>query len=266
MSDLRRVSGVVHALRTLRGPLPFTPAEPSATIEYAPRVGGRPRQADLYLPAQPRGASAVLVHGGGFAIGSRRMKPMRALATALVGQGVAVWSVDYRRFPRVRLPEMVGDVGRSLAAWRARAPDEGCDPAAITVIGASAGATLALLAAARDPGPLRAMVGFFGLYDWARRDGPMGRVLGAALVPRGGAGDWSPTHALARPEPLLLVHGTADRVVPIEHAHALLTARRRAGLPVELLALDGAEHGFLSEPSDPAVSHAIARAVALARG
>lgn len=41
------------------------------------------------------------------------------------------------------------------------------------------------------------------------------------------------------PRPLLLVHGDADEVVPLEHAHKLY---RKAGEPKELLIIPGARH------------------------
>ena len=45
------------------------------------RVRGIRPLADVYVPDQPRhGASVIVVHGGGFLIGSRKMKPVRFVA------------------------------------------------------------------------------------------------------------------------------------------------------------------------------------------
>ena len=44
--------------------------------------------------------------------------------------------------------------------------------------------------------------------------------------------------------PLLLIHGTADRVVPPGHARAMAAAYLRANLPHELLLLEGEPHGL----------------------
>ena len=63
---------------------------------YRARARGIAPLVDTYAPAAPTGASVVLVHGGGFVIGSRRMKPMRFLATQLAAAGITVCSVDYR--------------------------------------------------------------------------------------------------------------------------------------------------------------------------
>ena len=51
----------------------------------------------------------------------------------------------------------------------------------------------------------------------------------------------SPLDAAARisPRPLLLVHGGADSVIPVEHAHRI---HERAGEPKELWIADGADH------------------------
>lgn len=47
------------------------------------------------------------------------------------------------------------------------------------------------------------------------------------------------------PRPLLIVHGTADEVVPVEHARLLY---ERAGEPKELVLLDGVLHRLRQEP------------------
>jgi fermentation-respiration switch protein FrsA (DUF1100 family) len=51
------------------------------------------------------------------------------------------------------------------------------------------------------------------------------------------------------PRPLLLVHGSADETVPVDHAHQLY---ERAGEPKELAIIDGAGHRLRQE--DRAVS------------
>lgn len=46
--------------------------------------------------------------------------------------------------------------------------------------------------------------------------------------------------------PVLLLHGTADNVVPVEHVHRLFSA---CGKPKELLLLEGAGHRLRQEPA-----------------
>ena len=52
--------------------------------------------------------------------------------------------------------------------------------------------------------------------------------------------------------PQLLVHGTADRIVPISQSERYAAAARIAGDEVEFLSIPGAGHFDLIEPSAPA--------------
>src|SRR5262245_58231760 len=72
------------------------PRSLAATFDYAdPARRGTPPRADVSMPQRPRGA-VIIVHGGGFVIGSRRMLSVRWCARALVEAGLAAVAVDYR--------------------------------------------------------------------------------------------------------------------------------------------------------------------------
>jgi len=45
--------------------------------------------------------------------------------------------------------------------------------------------------------------------------------------------------------PFLIMHGTADSLVPVTQSQALAAALTRAGAEVELITVPGAEHGWL---------------------
>jgi acetyl esterase/lipase len=52
--------------------------------------------------------------------------------------------------------------------------------------------------------------------------------------------------------PVLLIHGTDDRIVPIARSRDALRAARRAGAPFDLLEIEGLSHGFgMSRPGAP---------------
>jgi len=53
--------------------------------------------------------------------------------------------------------------------------------------------------------------------------------------------------------PMLIVHGDADRIVPIEHAQALAAALKKAGVPVELYVVKGGNHGVAGAGGEAAV-------------
>ena len=212
---------------------------PIVATYRAPARGIAPL-ADIYEPAAPTGASIVLVHGGGFVIGSRRMKPMRFLATRLAAAGITVCSVDYRLiFRGGRLDEAIDDVRAALAFWRGRAPD----PERITLVGLSAGATLSLRVAARDP--VARLACCFGLYEVAHVP-----VLPRLLFRTSDRNAWQ---LAAHPQvPTLLLHGDRDRLVPVAQARRLAAHREALGLPTRLVIYDGARHGFFRAPSPTA--------------
>lgn len=220
----------------------MTPA--LAAVPYRPRTRGIPPLADVYLPSHPTGASAVLVHGGAFVIGSRRMKPMRFLAARLTAAGIAVCAIDYRMiFRGGRLPEAVDDVRAAAAWWPQRAAQLGLDARRVSLVGLSAGATLALLAADAS---IERLACCFGLYEPDALRGP------SALLPRllFATPDRARWRLAAAPAtPTLLLHGDRDRLVPVAQAHRLAARRTALGLPTRLAILPGAPHGFFRRPT-----------------
>ena len=122
-----RYGSVVRSLWSLRGaPAIATVAPTQAAVRYrAARGAAASRRSPTSTSRRRRPAPrCVLVHGGGFVIGSRDMKPMRFLAAKLVGAGLTVCAVDYRMiFRGGRLDEAVDDVSRCarvLGGARAR--------------------------------------------------------------------------------------------------------------------------------------------------
>lgn len=111
-------------------------------VEYA-RVDGQALCLDVMQPHGP-GPHPVLIylHGGAFAIGSKRTH--RAIAAAYAAQGYLVCNVDYRLAPRHPFPAALQD---ACAAWlwvADHAAQYGGDPQRMALAGESAGANLAL--------------------------------------------------------------------------------------------------------------------------
>jgi acetyl esterase/lipase len=247
---------VLRSLWSLRGRARDEVRPTEVGVRYRTRVApGIAPLADVYLPAQATGASVVLVHGGAFVIGSRRMKPMRYLAARLVAAGIAVCAIDYRMiFRGGRLDDALADVGDALAFWRATATDRGLDPHAISLVGLSAGGSLALLAAARD-GSLHRLVCGFGLYELDALRGGMASLVPRLLLRTPDRAVWrdrSPARILQPAIPTLLLHGDADGLVPVEQARRLGAHRASLGLPTKLVIYPGAPHGFFNLPGPAA--------------
>jgi len=130
----------------------------------------------------------------------------------------------------------------------------------VAALGTSLGGAAVLLAAARDPD----IAAVIAENPWARilhvmRIAParpwfvpellLRGIRATAFWRLGILGTPEPLDAVGRiaPRPLLLLHGEADRLVPVSDSRALLAA---AGEPAELWTLPGAGHGALYE-TDP---------------
>lgn len=97
---------------------------------------------------QPKAATVLYLHGGGFCVGSARTH--RSLTTRLAAAGMAVWVPEYRLAPEHPQPAAVED---ALACYRTLLK-RGVEPHQIVVCGDSAGGGLALALALtlRDAG------------------------------------------------------------------------------------------------------------------
>lgn len=257
--ERERLRAALDALASLASADHFRAAAPSERgVRYAAerRLGIAPLY-DVYgPPARPRPESVVLVHGGGFVVGSRAMKPMRWLATRFVEAGVTVCSVDYRLiFRGGGLYEALDDVLAALAHWHASTASRGLDPRRVSLVGLSAGGTLAMLAAARSREPVHRLACVFGLYELDQLTGPISAALPTLLLGTRDRSVWSahsPRHAAQPAAPTLLLHGGADALVPPEQAERLAAHRRSLGLPTELRIYPGAPHGFFNAPCEAA--------------
>jgi acetyl esterase len=115
-----------------------------------PEVGVR-----IYRPKDRAGAvpGIVLIHGGGFVVGSVEAEHAGAALTA-IKTGAAVVSVEYRLAPEHPYPAGVRDCYSALGYVAAQADELGIDPERIALLGTSAGGGLAAATAllARDLG------------------------------------------------------------------------------------------------------------------
>lgn len=137
----------LHAVAGLVDWLPRMQQRMSASrliedVVYA-QHGGEALRLDILQPAGP-GPHPVLVylHGGAFAIGSKRSH--RALAAAYASRGYLVCNVDYRLAPQHPFPAALED---ACAAWSwaaAHVHEYGGDRQRMALAGESAGANLAL--------------------------------------------------------------------------------------------------------------------------
>jgi acetyl esterase/lipase len=247
--------GAVRALYSLRGPLEDedAPHELGTRFRSTPASWrGRPPLADVYLPDGPGPhPSMIWVHGGGFTVGSRRMKPMRFLATACRREGYAVLTFDYRLlFRGGHLQAAVDDVRAATDWWFEQAERLNLDVERVAMGGLSAGGCLSLLAAHDTMARIQAYVSVFALYDIGALDRGLSRTLGRLVAGRGSDKRTARSPAGQAPieRPMLLMHGSEDTVVPAAQVRAYAEAREALHHPTQLRIFEGAHHGFFSDP------------------
>ena len=69
---------------------------------------------DLYLPDTDTFPLFVFMHGGGLELGHKAAGIKERLATHLVESGIAVASLDYRKYPNARYPDYIEDAAAGV--------------------------------------------------------------------------------------------------------------------------------------------------------
>jgi acetyl esterase/lipase len=211
----------------------------------------------------------VHVHGGAWVAGTRHEQGVPLLGH-LAANGWVGFNIDYRLSPRATWPAQVVDVKRAIAWVREHAEELGVDPQRIALTGGSAGGHLTALAAltAGDPGfqpgfedadtSVAAAVPFYGVYDLLDEQDLHLRVTHMVLErivfktrDRETFRRASPIHRI-QPDapPMLVIHGEADSLIPVEEARRFVKRLRAASRnPVAYVELPDAQHAFDVLPS-----------------
>ena len=227
---------------------------------------------DVFTPPKPTGAAVLyMVSGGWF---SRWQEPQARIETfqRLLDKGITVFAVHHGSAPRFKVPEAVADVRRAVRHIRSHAETFGIDANRLGVWGGSAGGHLSLmlgLAAdngksdAKDPleqvpSAVKAVVAYYPPVDLRRMTGP-NRRFPALDFDNSLAADISPLLFVdANDPPTLIIHGTADTLVPISSGRSIHAALRQAGVVTEIIEIDGGDHGFTNPEHRAQASQAMA--------
>ena len=230
--------------------------------------GGRDLKCDVYSPPGGESRPAVLlVHGGGWQRGDKSV--MAGYGQRLAGEGYVCVASEYRLTPEAPWPAHIEDVKAALRWMRASATDLGIDPSKIAALGRSAGAHLVLLAAgtpglgdfegtggnAGQPTDVAAVVGVFPptvFFTGPQRihGGTPARALIGDSATEDAARLASPVHHVSAAfPPTMLLHGTADKVVPVSASMVMYEALTAAGVPVEMHLYAEQPHGFAGQPA-----------------
>lgn len=140
-----------QARRNAQAPTTSMTLPPGTRVIHDIAYGRDTRQRfDAYLPADARRAPViVMVHGGGWAHGDKRMPVMVGnKARWWLPKGYVFISVNYRMLPDTAPLEQARDVARALAKAQQLAASWGADRSRFVLMGHSAGAHLVALLAA----------------------------------------------------------------------------------------------------------------------
>ena len=249
-------------------------------VVYAAEVGFRFLKLDVTLP---KGAGpyplVIFIHGGAWLAGDPTVtNPVyRKLdfINKLLYAGYAVSRISYRFSSEGVFPMQLHDCKAAVRFLRAHAAYFNVDANRFAAMGDSAGGHLASLVGltgnradlegevgkAKASSAVQAVVNWFGPAElltmqshridqnWSSVDDPKSpesRLIGGAVQ------DY-PTAAIAaspvkyvheNAPPMLIQHGTADRLVPYQQSVALTAALKKAGADVTLSTIEGADHCF----------------------
>lgn len=221
---------------------------------------------DLHRPTQQHAHPSpviVFIHGGAWEHGSKDNDIYDEVFSHWAEQGFAVASIEYRLSQEATFPAQIHDVNAAIRWVRAHASEYELDPANIGTFGPSAGGHLAALAGVTNgvdefegDGPnseyssdVQAAVSWFGIHALHELSGdegsPESRLVGEPINENPEAGrNASPiTYFDQDGPPLLLYHGTADRIVSAEQSELMYEKAREICHDTTLYLLDGLGHG-----------------------
>jgi acetyl esterase/lipase len=144
-------------LEPLMLPVRFSlPAQTVGEVQFQQDIvlGQKPKNrndllADLWLPnpeATRSGLGLIYMHGSGWRVGDKDLGT-RPFFKRLASQGHIVLDVAYSLWPEADLPTMVMELNQAISWMKVNAPKFEINPEKIVLMGGSAGAHLALLAA-----------------------------------------------------------------------------------------------------------------------
>lgn len=220
--------------------------------------GGSVQPMRIYRPVSSGPHPAlVVIYGGAWQRGS--IANDAALNQQLAAQGYVVIAIAYRHAPAHRFPAQIEDVEAAIDYIDRNRQPLGIS-GKVALMGRSAGAHLAMLAAYRNPDRIRAVVNYYGPvnllagYDDRPSPDPLDsrRVLEIFLGVSPRAEADAARYRQASPwfqvrsglPPTLLIYGGRDHVVMARFGRAMADRLRSQGNQAVFIEIPWAEHAF----------------------
>src|SRR6266542_3264059 len=235
---------------------------------------------DVFQPDKANGCAILFMVSGGFFSSHDAINA--GFYRALLERGYTVFAVVHGSQPRFIIPEIEQDIHRAVRFVRHNAALYGVNPDKLGITGASAGGHLSLtLGTQGGPGnadskatvdhetsAVQAVACFFPPTDflnWREPGddqvgiGPTGGQFKAAFGPRSNAPEGrealgkeiSPIYYVnPKMPPTLIIHGDADKLVPIYQAAIFKKRCEEMGAPFKLIVREGKDHGWKEMADD----------------
>lgn len=213
--------------------------------------GAGPQQnLDVYVPDKGTAQARPLIvfwHGGRWSFGDK--VDYRFVGAAMAELGYVAVLANYRHYPEVKMPGFMDDAARAVQWAVAHAAEFGADAGRLHLMGHSAGAHLAALAAldpryfaaAGGPAPtIAGVIGLSGPYDFLPlREPDVQDMFG----PPANYPDSQPINFVrSDAPPMLLLHGLKDDTVWPKNSRNLATALHARGAQATLKLYPKLEH------------------------
>lgn len=237
-------------MRTLKAPYVFSPYH-KTTLSYGAHAT---QKLDVYRPTAPKFANKTLptivfYFGGSWRNGKRAWYEFFAAHYCLKGYVVVV--PDYRKASEFVFPRFMEDAASAFAFVREHAAGWRSDPEQLFVMGHSAGAHMAALlsldpqylaAENLKPSNIAGFVGLSGPYDFLPLTDPLViEVFGGDALSQASQPINFVEHSVGAP-PMLLVHGSKDRLVWPKNSINLAREVNQRGGSAMLLMVPKAGH------------------------
>jgi acetyl esterase/lipase len=249
---------------------------------------------DIHYPEKPNGYGIIDIPGSAFrrplSYAAPQLKEtsrhLNEFAKPLISLGYTVFVINHRSAPRFRYPAAVEDAQRAVRFVRYNARKFGIYADRIGGIGHSSGANLITMLGVldgsgdsndpdvinRESARLQCVIALAPLTDFTRlKPGFVVSYLGVEVIESSDVETkttteyktyWeaSPLSHVSRGDaPLLLIHGDADRGVPIEQSELMEQAMQKAGVPVKLMRIVEADHWLQTKQEHPGLVEEMTR-------
>lgn len=248
-------------------------------VVYA-RKFGTALTLDVFEPEKKNGAAVFFMVSGGFVSSHEAISPR--MYHAFLERGYTVFAVVHACQPKFQIPEIQSDIHRAIRYVRHHAARWGIDTNKFGITGGSAGGHLSLAMGtqgksgnpnAKDPverasSAVHAVACFFPPTDFENWGAPGDNQVGIGKVGtqfKGAFGSKSDTpegraelgkvisplnFVTANSAPALIIHGDADKLVPIYQAQIYEKKCNEVGATCKVITRPGADHGWKEMEKD----------------